>query len=147
MRTSYPKWFVNEKGQGSIFTFKNKNTYLFIECVNDGTLEIICRGIDFNNYDQKRVPICIDITRIMINDELEFEGNKLVWHNNPFKIIRECADSEIIYLKIEAKTIYDYFPELTSYLDNFNEDNSLKKSYSSIKKYFKTNKENIKKLM
>lgn len=136
--TSFPKWFVDERGKGSIITYRQASTSLLIKCVHDGILEIICRGIDFNNYDQKRVPVYTNYTKITLNDEVLLEENRLTWHNSPLKFNTKCFDAQIMYLQVESGTIFDYYPELNVYMQEFK--NNLQKTYKKLKKFIKNNR-------
>ena len=120
---SFPDWFKNDTGKGSqIHT--NNNTSLLFNCINDGNLEITLRGVHYEDYDGKALPIYINYTNCKINDMDVLSEEKLVWCFEPFIHSQKCSDEEKIRLNLEFETIFDFFPYLeTPFLNVKNENN------------------------
>ncbi|MBR5503983.1 MAG: LicD family protein, partial [Methanobrevibacter sp.] len=64
-----------------------------------------------------------------------FDDSHLKWHDDFFTLERPCNNNDIVNLKIEFKTIYDYFPILKSFFNNISNSNDLNDEYRSFKKY------------
>lgn len=138
LNISFPRWFENHEGKGCLIEYNNRNVDLNFNCVNDGKLNIILRGKDFRNVKNQRVPVYINFTKVVLNDKVLLNSNKLIWHNDTHIIYRKSFDSEKIHLRLESKTIYDYFPNLRPYLDNLVKNvNDFSIAYENIKEFFK----------
>lgn len=140
VKFSFPEWF-NQNGKGCKLESSSSKTRFIFQCVNDGDLVVTLRGKDFKNTTPKRVPIYINYTKLEINGSVLFDENKLIWHNKPYTFEKLCKNDEIFKVKIEAKTIFDYFPQLSGFIDELLEDeNQLNISQDKVQNYFKRQK-------
>ena len=117
--------------------------HLKIRCIQKGNISIAFKGPDYR-YREKRYPVHICYNNFKVNNKLEFSKDFLLWHNLPHIFSQKCEDNEIIDLKIEFKTINDYFPELASLIDALNEnEENLKYNFNILIDYInKSIKEN-----
>ena len=60
-----PKWFTNQEGQGTIIESTKGKINIELQCINKGTLEIATRSIDFRDKNKKRIPIKIDLKKLL----------------------------------------------------------------------------------
>lgn len=140
MKITFPKWFKNHTGVGSQLEFKkNENTIIF-QCVHDGNLEIIFRALDFRNYNKNRVPVYINLTESILNNEKIIDQNKLVWHDKPFVYKIKSYDGQIFKLKVNFKSIYYFFPLLEYYLNRFNSKKNFEENFQKIINYIEDEK-------
>lgn len=80
----YPEWFKNDFGSGVVIQSSKGHITFKIKCINDGNLDLNLRGVDFRGFNNHRIPISIEFNKFLINDEVIFDENILVWHDNPF---------------------------------------------------------------
>lgn len=107
----FPAWFTNHFGKGLVLeSIKGKIKIKFL-CINDGVLEIRFRGKDVRDRQGNRFPIYIDLTNVIINDDVILNENKLVWHDEPFLFKKDVVDGEIISIDVEWMP----FTNLSSY--------------------------------
>lgn len=141
LSVSFPNWFEDDTGKGCVIEYNNKNILLKFSCVNDGDLNLILRGEDFRNVNHQRVPIYINFTKLVINDKIIFNSDKLVWHNDPYIFTKKSLNNEEFNIKLESKTIYDYFPKLGLFLDNLIKNvDDLNIFYKEMKYFFRNEK-------
>ena len=121
--TDFPQWFKDQQGTGCVVSSKYP-IHLKIRCLQKGNFSVAFKGPDYR-YREKRYPVHICYNNFKVNNKLEFSKDFLLWHNLQHIFSQKCEDNEIIDLKIEFKTINDYFPELASLIDalNGNEEN------------------------
>lgn len=99
----FPKWFKNNQGSGVIIKSNKSSIDLKIKCINDGTLNIFLKGVDVRDKNNNRFPVYIDYTSLIINNKEQLKENKLIWHDEPLKIIRKVKDNELITIHVEWK--------------------------------------------
>lgn len=126
-----PDWFKDELGQGSKLEWNHQNTQFIFKCINEGTLKIFLRGIDFRDINDQRVPIYTNFTKLKINSEVVFEDNCLIWHDSPYVFEKNCNDQQYYQIELEFKTLFDYFPHLNYQMIITDDINN---SYKKIKK-------------
>ena len=102
---SNPSWFVDKRGKGSILTSIKGNLNFSFKCVNDGNLEIGFRSIDFRDKNNKRIPIFIDYTNIMVDNEKIIDGSTVLWHDNQLFYRKEVKNNQIVNVKVDWKPI------------------------------------------
>ena len=95
LHISFPSWFKNHYGQGCQIEGLDSKLNLKFQCINEGNLRICLRGIDFRNLDNIRSPIYINFTTFKINNELIFEEDKLIWHDQPYEFEIYSKDKNI----------------------------------------------------
>ena len=128
----FPDWFADDNGKGCQLEYKNKNVKLNIQCENDGYLRLQFRGVDFKNLGNQRIPIYVNYENIFVNrNKINYEP-KLVWHDEPFHYSKICQNDEIIDLKIESKTIMDYFPQLKNFFKEIVDSSELNKEFLNV---------------
>ena len=124
LNITQPSWFNDDRGIGSVVTGVKGDLDLSFKCVNDGKLMIGFKSIDFRDKYGNRVPIYLDYTEILINDELVVDGSQVSWHDSPFIFEKDVNDDDIINIKVKWCPINyksDFFLE-TDYeklIDNF----------------------------
>ena len=65
-------------------------------------MELCLRGVDFRDRTGKRVPVYIDYTKCVINDEIIFNDRLSITHDKPYKYNKEgVKDGEIVKIHIE----------------------------------------------
>ena len=69
-----PGWFKKFDGAGMVLHSLKGSLDLEIKCIQDGQLNIWLRGVDFRDKNDKRAPIFVDFTKLMINEELIFDS-------------------------------------------------------------------------
>lgn len=109
---SKPVWFKDQFGQGSKLEWEKQDNQFIVKCINEGSLNIILRGIDFRSINDLRVPIYTNFTKLTINNEVIFDENCLVWHDDPYIYEKNCHDQQFFQIGLEFKTLFDYFPNL-----------------------------------
>ena len=141
---SYPQWLKNNSGEGyKIEYYKDINLKLQIsneDKLKESTFKIWLRGLDFRKIDNVKKPIYVNFTQFKINEDIIFNENKLLWHNQPFIFEKICKSGEFIDLDIKFKTIYDYFPQLNDFFNNIKSHDDLIENYKNFKNYIKYEK-------
>lgn len=100
-----PDWFNNDIGVGHVLESNTGSLELSFKCVNDGTLNFDFRGIDYSDRKGYRIPIYIDYTEIIIDDEILVSGSKVSWHDNPFNFQKKVQDGQIIKVQVKWRPL------------------------------------------
>ncbi len=138
---SYPGWFHDDHGEGCVIEYENRDIDINFECANDGNIELIIRGKDFRNLDNIRKPVYMNYTKLTINDRVIYNHDNLIWHNDSYIFNKECFDKENINIKLESKSIYDYFPKLKQEIETIIDGISdLKIAQNQISRYIQHEK-------
>lgn len=101
LRITRPSWFNDDKGIGTIVNSTKGYLNLSFKCVNDGKLIISFKAIDYRDKNGNRIPIYIDYTDIVINDEIIVDESTVSWHDNPFIFQKEVKNGEIINIEVK----------------------------------------------
>jgi len=136
LNVSKPQWLDN--GRGCVLRSENKKLNLIFECRQKGNLIIYLRGEDFRNIYHKRVPVYINYETFKFNDKVILYDTCSTWHDESYIYHDNCEDNERISIEIEYKTIYDYFPELIDFKNNFvkeNNKNTVINTFNKFKEY------------
>lgn len=96
VHVSQPGWLKNEKGIGKVLTSINGNINFSFKCVNDGTLIIDFKGIDYKDKNMVRIPLYIDYTEIIVDGKRLITDSRVSWHDNPFLYKKEVSDGQIV---------------------------------------------------
>ena len=131
----FPSWFRDHFGQGCQIQGDAKNLNLKFQCVTDGSLRIILRGIDFKNLEHLRCPIYVNFTKFKLNDELIFDEDNLICHDEPYEFEISSNDKDIFHMYLEFETIYDYYPAFLNLFNNVSNMGELINEYDLFKKY------------
>ena len=99
-----PNWLKNKFGIGTVVSSSNENINMSFKCVGDGILEIDFRSIDLK-YDDFRIPIFIDYTKIKVDDTDIIASNFTTWHDNPFIFKQKVKNNQIINIQAEWKSL------------------------------------------
>ena len=134
LNISYPDWFKNETGTGSIIQHPDNNIILIFNCINDGNLEIVLRGVHYETFKGQPLQIYINYTDFKINDIDILSEEKLVWCFEPFIHSQKCSNDEKIYLKLKFETIFDFFPHLELPLLDIKDENVLHDTIQYVNK-------------
>ena len=116
VNVSFPDWFCDGSGHGCKLEWHNTDLNFMFSCSNEGNLKIVLRGVDFRDIGGNRIPVYTNFKKMMVNEKIDFEGNELVWHNEPYIFEKQCEDNEVIYVDLKFETIFDYFPQLNTHL-------------------------------
>ena len=116
-----------------------KNTEFIFKCINSGILNVFLRGVDFRDINNARIPIYINLTKLTVNDEIIFDGNCLIWHDSPYIFKKPCQNQQYFQIKLEFKTLFDFFPvldfqisesvEVNAFCEKINDYISMEKSF------------------
>lgn len=134
LHINFPSWFRNHLGQGCQIEGSAKKIYLKFQCINDGNLRICLRGIDFRNLENLRCPVYINFTKFKVNNELIFDYDNLICHDQPFEYEIYSNDKKIFDVYLEFKTIFDYYPFFLNIFDNVKNMVDLVDEYNKFKK-------------
>lgn len=129
-----PKWYKNSKGQGCKIETNSKNINLKFKCIMDGKLNVFLRGMDFKLLNN-RMPVLLNINKLVINNKTMFDDGKLIWHNKPYIYTDNQKNNNVINLNMEVERIFDYYPQLKIYLNDIHDENDLKTKIVTINTY------------
>ena len=62
LHITFPSWFRDHQGQGCQIEGGVNKLNLKFQCVNDGMLKIILRGLDYRNPNGLRCPVYLNFT-------------------------------------------------------------------------------------
>lgn len=100
-----PLWFKDANGIGSVLTSNTGSLNLSYECINDGVIVFSFKGLDIKDNNGYRIPIYIDYTEIIIDDENLVTGSMVCWHDKPFTYEKEVKNGQIVNLQIKWKPV------------------------------------------
>ncbi len=98
-KVTTPRWFSKD-GTGYVLETEEKNLKFDLECEGAGLLVIYLRGIDVKTHEGDRLPIWVDYTRFVVNEEQIFSGLVSRWHDKPYKFSRQIKDKEKLKVEI-----------------------------------------------
>jgi hypothetical protein len=78
---------------------------LSFKCVNDGIITFGFKGLDYRDKKGYRIPIYIDYTEIIIDDESLVSGSKVCWHDNPFNYNKKVKNGQIIKIQVKWRPV------------------------------------------
>ena len=107
LNVSHPGWFNNKRGKGSILTSLKGNLNFSFKCVNDGNLEIGFRSIDFRDKHNRRIPIYLDYTDIIVDGEKIIGGSTVLWHDNQLVYKKDVKNNQIVNVQVYWGPIND----------------------------------------
>ena len=141
LNITQPSWFTDEEGIGTLVNSVKGDLNLSLKCVNDGKLVLGFKSVDFKDKNGNRIPIYIDYTEIVVNDEIIVDESLVAWHDAPFIFEKKVKNDEIInikakwapigfesniYLETDHEKLINNFYEARIDIKNVgNEDNSL----------------------
>ena len=100
-----PDWFKDSNGIGHVLTSNAGSLDLSFKCVNDGTVNLNFKGIDYADRRGNRIPIYVDYTEITVDDENLVSGSKVFWHDNSFNFQKSVKDGQLIKVKVKWRPI------------------------------------------
>jgi len=121
-----PSWLKTPKGQGLVMESSKKSLDVKLKCIRKGNLNVKIRGIDFRDKESSRIPIFINIKKIIINDKIILNKNHLVCHDKPFIYNKPVDNDEIIKINIT----WDKLDNKIEYA--FEKDNIIKHGINKI---------------
>ena len=104
-KITQPVWFKNDQGIGTTIQSITGCLDLSLKCINDGNLVLEFRSIDYEDKNGNRIPLIIDYTEIIIDDENIVSGSVVSWHDNPFVFSIKVSDGQKIKLHFTWKPI------------------------------------------
>lgn len=99
------KWLTDDTGEGQTLKTTKGDIHLKLRCVNDGELSINLRAINMVDKQNNRIPVKVDITKLMINGEIQVETNTLISYKKPIKYVKTVKDGEIVDIVAKWKPI------------------------------------------
>ena len=97
-----PKWFKNERGQGTQIEVYGNHAIFKVTCINEGKLLIQLLGMDCKNKNEKRYPVWINYTKCLVNGKnILNEVPTVVWHDKRFKYEFNVKNNEEVILELE----------------------------------------------
>ena len=96
----YPLWFITKFGIGVVVESCKGSIDLKFKCVNDGALKLNFRGVDFR-FQNKKIPIYINLKKVVCNNDILLNENKLVWHEDYYSFEKQVKDNEEIIIHAE----------------------------------------------
>lgn len=99
-----PEWFKDKLGMGTVIQSNKNHLNIKIECINEGKLRIVLRGIYFKE-NNKRIPIYVKYLDFQVNNERIFQEPITVWHDEPY--IYEIPVSDLEKVDISINWVYD----------------------------------------
>lgn len=140
---AFPKWFSDKSGKGCKIEWTKNDLNFIFKCISKGTLKISLKGIDFRDFSNNKVrlPVYINFNRFVVNEDIIFEEDLVVWHNNSYTFEKLCENEEIIYIDLEFETIFDFFPQLQTRFNPKSTHDEMQTSYENIKKYIQNEKQ------
>ena len=134
LNINFPDWFKDNFGQGCQIQGNFHNSNLKFQCVNDGLLKFYLRGVDYRNLDGIRCPVYVNFTTFKLNDEIIFDEDKLICHDESHVFEISSKDKEIFDIYLEFETIFDYYPFLLNLFSDVRNLIDLKEKYALFKK-------------
>lgn len=98
-KVTKPQWF-SQGGAGYVLETSDKHQVIELECYGKGNLMIRLQGIDRRALDGTRLPLWVDYTRLVVNDEVIFWELKQQWHDKPCIFNKLVNDGERIKVEI-----------------------------------------------
>ena len=105
LNITQPFWFKNEKGIGTVITSVKCDLNLSFKCINNGKLSIEFKSLDYRDKKRNPIPIYIDYTEVVVNDEIIVDESYVSWHNSPLIFEKEVEDGEIINIRAKWNPI------------------------------------------
>ena len=96
----YPDWFKNSQGKGLILNSQKNFLKFDIITEGDGELQIYLRSND-HRLNNQRVPIYINYTKLLINNENILTENTIANHDIPFIYKSAVKDKQKITVYVE----------------------------------------------
>ena len=96
----YPDWFKNPQGKGLIINSQKNFLKFDIIIEGDGELQIYFRSND-HRLNNQRVPIYINYTKLLINNENILTENTIANHDIPFIYKSSVKDKQKITVYVE----------------------------------------------
>lgn len=132
LNVSYPNWFKDKNGIGCKIEWRISDLNFIFSCKNEGKLKIILRGMDFKDWNNKRIPIYSNFEKLSINNDDVFEESRLVWHDKPYNFEKKCQNGEIIFVDLKINSLFDYCPQLNIQLEKDSSSQEISILYEKI---------------
>lgn len=98
---NYPSWFKDELGEGLKIESQSHALEINAKCIGDGELNISLKSLDIRNDANSKIPIYIKYNKFCINNNIIFDKQKLVWHDDSYNFKLSVKDKEIIKIYVE----------------------------------------------
>lgn len=100
----FPSWFSDEKGSGLTLESSKGALRLQLKCIQEGTLHLNLLSMNYK-INEKRIPIYINYTNLIINKETIFKSNKVASHDNKYEYIKKVENGEILDIYVSWEPI------------------------------------------
>lgn len=107
VKITRPKW-LQEEGTGFVMTSYACAIDLTMKINMTGKLELMLRGIDVRDKEEKRIPFWIDYMKLQYNNMLIFDDRKAVCHDKSVLYSWPVAEGECIRFHMEWEPHIDY---------------------------------------
>lgn len=98
---SNPVWLRDDSGEGSVIYSVQDSLNISFRCVKDGTLMLSFKGIDYRDKLDKRIPVYIDFTEIIVDGKTLVRGSRVSWHDNPVDFYKDVKDGQIVNIQLK----------------------------------------------
>ena len=100
-----PMWFRDDLGIGSVLTSNTGSLNLSYECIKDGVIVFSFKGMDIRDRNGFKIPIYIDYTEIIIDDENLVTGSKVCWHDGDYTFEKKVKDGQVVNLQVKWRPV------------------------------------------
>ena len=100
-RHSYPKWSKDEFGEGLMINSQKNSLDMKLKCIGRGDLNIFLRSKDVRTKNRNKIPIYLKYKSLKINDEIIFDEERLVWHDDFYHHSLPVKNNEVVSISIE----------------------------------------------
>ncbi|WP_323735643.1 glycosyltransferase [Methanosphaera sp. ISO3-F5] len=104
-KITQPGWFNDKKGRGTVIQSITGSLDLTFKCIKQGILEFNFRSIDYRDNLGNTMPLLIDYTEIIIDDETIISGSMVAWHDSPYTYSKKVEDGQKVHLHVTWKPI------------------------------------------
>lgn len=95
-----PKW-MRGNGMGHMITARKGTLALKLKCRGDGTLSTILRGADARDSSNKRIPVWVRYSKLVVDGKVLFDEVRATCHDKPQKFTMNVKDGQVVDVLIE----------------------------------------------
>ena len=100
-KSSYPKWFKDKFGTGLMIYSQQKSLDIKLKCIGDGVFNLYLRSKDVRTKKRNKIPIYLKYNELKINDEVIFDEETLVWHDDFYHYSVPVKNGETLSISID----------------------------------------------
>ena len=95
-----PKW-MRGNGMGRVISTRKGSLSLKLKCRGDGTLSTILRGADARDSSNKRIPVWVRYSKLVVDGKVLFDEVRPTCHDKPQKFTMNVKDGQVVDVLIE----------------------------------------------